>query len=158
MDRRDRVLIRLIAFSMFYGLVFINWVDLFNVAVPAYHLWVLMGYFIPFGVLLAVRGFEDWELALSLGLLASLGNDLGYFVVGDLFFGFHVPLFDWYLHQLGFYGWTVLFTFQGGFFSFPVYSWMMGLAVYARLVVVVLSLRRWWGVVEPVDPSVHGDP
>ena len=142
--RRHLVLIRLIAFAMFYGLVFINWIDLFNVVVPAYHLWVILGYMIPFGVLLAVRGWEDWELAFSLGLLASLGNDLGYFVIGDLFFGFHVALPNWYLNQLGFHGSQVLFTFQGGFFSFGVTSWMMGLAIYARIAVVVLSLRHWW--------------
>lgn len=140
----QQTLVKLVLFAVGYGLFFVNWIDLFNVSVPAYHLWVAAAYLMPFGVLLVVRGLQDWELALSLGLLASLGNDLGYYVVGDAFFGFHVGLVDWYAHQLGIYGNTVLFTFNGGLFSFPVLSWMMGLWIFARIGIVALVLRRWW--------------
>ncbi|MDG6913520.1 MAG: hypothetical protein JRN35_10645 [Nitrososphaerota archaeon] len=142
-------LLKLITFAAFYGIIFVNWIDLFNggayiYVVPAYHLWVILAYMIPFVVLLVIRGRKDWELALSLGLLASLGNDLGYFVVGDAYFGFSVNLLDWYAHQFGLYGTTTLFVFNGGFFSFDVPSWLMGAAIYARMAVVILSLRRWW--------------
>ena len=148
-NRRQQTLLKLILFASFYGIVFVNWIDLFNggafiYVVPGYHIWVIIAYLIPFGVLLVTQGLKDWELALSLGLIASLGNDLGYFVVGDAFFGFHVNLLDWYARQLGFYGTTTLFVFNGGLFSFGVPSWLMGAAIYARMAVVLLSLRRWW--------------
>ena len=146
---RQITLLKLVVFAAFYGIVFVNWIDLFNGGayidiVPGYHIWVIIAYLIPFGLLLVVQGRKDWELALSLGLLASLGNDLGYFVVGDAFFGFHVGLLDWYAHQFGLYGSTTLFVFNGGFFSFNVPSWLMGAAIYGRIVVVALSLRHWW--------------
>jgi len=148
-NQKQLTLLKLVVFAAFYGIVFVNWIDLFNGGayinvVPGYHLWVVMAYMIPFGVLLVIQGRKDWELALSLGLLASLGNDLAYFVVGNAFFGFNVNLLDWYAHQFGFYGNTILFTFNGGFFSFGVPSWLMGASIYARIAVVMLSLRQWW--------------
>jgi hypothetical protein len=146
---KQLTLLKLTVFASFYGIIFVNWIDLFDggayiYVVPAYHIWVIIAYMIPFGILLVIRGRKDWELALSLGLLASLGNDLGYFVVGDAYFGFHVNLLDWYAHQFGLYGNTILFTFNGGFFSFGVPSWLMGASIYARMAVVALSLRHWW--------------
>lgn len=148
-NRRQLTLIEMIVFATFYGMVFVNWIDLFNggayiYVVPAYHIWVIIAYLIPFGLLLVIQGRKDWELALSLGLIASLGNDLGYFVIGDAFFGFQVNLLDWYAHQFGLYGGTILFTFNGGAFSFGVPSWLMGAAIYGRIAIVVLSLRHWW--------------
>ncbi len=148
-NQRQMTLLKLVVFAAFYGIVFVNWIDLFNGGkyidiVPGYHIWVIIAYMIPFGLLLVLQGRKDWELALSLGLLASLGNDLGYFVVGDAFFGFQVNLVDWYAHQFGLYGNTTLFVFNGGFFSFAVPSWLMGAAIYSRIAVVLLSLRRWW--------------
>jgi hypothetical protein len=146
---RQFTLLKLVAFALFYGIVFVNWIDLFNGGkyidiVPGYHIWVIIAYLIPFGLLLVIQGWKDWELALALGLLASLGNDLGYFVVGDAYFGFKVNLLDWYAHQFGFYGNTTLFVFNGGFFSFAVPSWLMGAAIYGRITVVLVSLRHWW--------------
>ena len=148
-DQRQMTLLKLVVFALFYGIVFVNWIDLFNggayiYVVPGYHIWVIIAYLIPFGVLLLVQGQKNWELALALGLIASLGNDLGYFVVGDAYFGFQVNLLDWYAHQFGLYGNTTLFVFNGGFFSFGVPSWLMGAAIYARIGVVLLSLRHWW--------------
>jgi len=148
---RQLVLLKLVVFALFYGIVFVNWIDLFNggayiYVVPGYHVWVIIAYMIPFGVLLVTQGRKDWELALSLGLLASLGNDLGYFVVGNAYFGFHVNLLDWYAHQFGLYGNTTLFVFNGGSFSFNVPSWLMGASIYGRIAVVMLSLRRWWRI------------
>jgi hypothetical protein len=148
-NQRQLTLLKLIVFAAFYGIVFVNWIDLFNggayiFVVPGYHIWVVMAYLIPFGLLLVIQGRKDWELALSLGLIASLGNDLAYFVVGDAFFGFRVNLLDWYAHQLGLYGNTILFTFNGGVFSFGVPSWLMGASIYGRVAVVLFSLRHWW--------------
>ena len=148
-NQRQMTLLKLVVFAAFYGIVFVNWIDLFNggayiYVVPGYHIWVILAYMIPFAVLILLQGWKDWELALSLGLIASLGNDLAYFVVGDAYFGFHVGLLDWYAHQFGLYGTTTLFVFNGGFFSFDVPSWLMGVAIFGRIAVVVLSLRHWW--------------
>ena len=148
-NKKQMTLLKLVVFAAVYGIAFVNWVDLFNggayiYVVPGYHIWVIIAYLIPFGLLLVMQGLKDWELALSLGLIASLGNDLGYFVIGNAFFGFHVDLIDWYAHQFGLYGTTPLFVFNGGFFSFIVPSWLMGAAIYGRIGVVALSLRSWW--------------
>lgn len=143
-DTRQLTLLKLILFSAFYGLVLINWVDLYGTAAPAYHVWLVLTYMAPFGVLIVFQGFKDWQLALSLGLLVSLMNDVGYYFVGDLLFGFHQPLLPWVSGQLGFQGGTLLFNFQGGFFTIPVTSALMGLSIYARIVVVALVLHHWW--------------
>lgn len=137
-------LIKLIAFAMFYGFVNINWIDLYYNQVPGYHVWLILTYMAPFGVLLVFQGFKDWQLALSLGLLVSLMNDLGYYFSGDLLFGFHVDLVNWLAGQLGLLGTKTLFTFQAGLFTFPVSSYLMGFSIYARVVVVFTVLYHWW--------------
>ena len=131
-------------FAIFYGFVNINWIDLFATSAPGYHIWLILTYMAPFGVLLVFQGLRDWQLALSLGLLVSLLNDVGYYFTGDLLFGFHVPLVPWLAGQLGFLGNTVLFVFQGGLFTFPVTSTLMGLSIYSRIAVVMAVLFHWW--------------
>ena len=143
-DPRQLTLLKLILFSAFYGLILINWVDLYGTSAPAYHVWLVLTYMAPFGVLIVFQGFKDWQLALSLGLLVSLMNDVGYFFVGDLLFGFHEALVPWVEGQLGFQGSQLLFNFQGGFFTIPVTSTLMGITIYARVVVVALILYHWW--------------
>ena len=143
-NARQLTLLKLILFSAFYGLVLINWIDLYGSQAPGYHIWVLMIMMAPFGVVLVFQGFKDWQLALSLGLLVSLLNDLGYYFVGDLLFNFHVALVPWLGNQLGFRGDLVLFTFEGGFFSFPVTSILMGASIYGRIAVVATVLYHWW--------------
>jgi uncharacterized membrane protein HdeD (DUF308 family) len=143
-DPRQLTLLKLILFSAFYGLVLVNWIDLFATSAPAYHIWLILTYMAPFGVLIVFQGLKDWQLALSLGLLVSLMNDLGYYFVGDLLFGFHKALIPWVEGQLGFYGSQLLFTFQGGAFTIPVTSTLMGISIYARIAVVALILYHWW--------------
>ena len=143
-NKRQLTLLKLILFSAFYGLILINWVDLFQNFVPAYHVWLILTYMAPFGVLIVFQGFKDWQLALSLGLLVSLMNDVGYLFVGDLIFGLGKPLLPWVEGQLGFTGNAVLFPFEGAGFSFPVTSWLMGASIYARIVVVAAVLYHWW--------------
>ncbi|MCL4540241.1 MAG: hypothetical protein M1378_11710 [Bacteroidetes bacterium] len=70
-------------------------------------------------------------------------NDLDYYITGNLFFGFHVNLIAWLSSQLGFEGSKVLFNFEGGFFTIPVTSYLMGFTVYARFVVAALVLYQW---------------
>jgi uncharacterized membrane protein HdeD (DUF308 family) len=141
---KQLTLVKLVVFALVYGFVNINWIDLYYNQVPAYHIWLILTYMAPFGVLLVFQGFKDWQLALSLGLLVSLVNDLGYYFSGDLLFGFHVPLVAWLSGQLGFQGSTLLFTFQGGLFTIPVTSYLMGASIYSRMAVVVAILYHWW--------------
>lgn len=141
---KQLVLVKLVVFALFYGFVNINWIDLYYNQVPAYHIWLILTYMAPFGVLLVFQGFKNWQLALSLGLLVSLVNDLGYYFSGDLFFGFHVQLVPWLAGQLGFEGSKVLFTFQGGLFEISVTSYLMAASVYGRIAVVVAVLYHWW--------------
>ncbi|MCI4323941.1 MAG: hypothetical protein L3K03_08015 [Thermoplasmata archaeon] len=144
-DPRQFVLLKLILFSSFYGLILINWIDLpGKTVVPGYGIWLLLTYMAPFGVLLVFQGWDAWPLAASLGLLVSLNNDLGYFFVGNLIFGYHVALGPWIAGQLGFQGSAIVTTFQGGSFSLPVASWMMGASIYLRIAVVGGILYYWW--------------
>lgn len=143
-DPRQLTLLKLVLFSAFYGLVLINWLDLYGTSAPAYHVWLILTYMAPFGVLIVFQGLKDWQLALSLGLLVSLMNDVGYFFIGDLLFGFHRALLPWIEGQLGFQGLQVLFEFQGGAFTIPVTSVLMGLTIYVRIAVVSLILYHWW--------------
>jgi len=141
---KQLTLVKLVVFALVYGFVNVNWIDLYYNQVPAYHIWLILTYMAPFGVLLVFQGFKDWQLAFSLGLLVSLMNDLGYYFSGDLFFGFHVQLIPWLEGQLGFEGGKLLFVFQGGLFTIPVTSYLMGASVYGRVAVVVLVLYHWW--------------
>lgn len=143
-NRRQLTLLKLILFSAFYGLILINWVDLYGTSAPAYHIWLVLTYMAPFGVLIVFQGFKDWQLAASLGLLVSLTNDVGYYFVGDLLFNFHVALVPWLAGQLGFLGNQVLFYFQGGLFAIPVTSLLMGATIYGRMLVVSVVLYHWW--------------
>ncbi|HMD79123.1 MAG TPA: hypothetical protein VKF39_03970 [Nitrososphaerales archaeon] len=143
-NQRQVTILKLVLFAAFYGLVLINWLDLYGTSAPAYHIWLVLTYMAPFGVLIVFQGFKDWQLALSLGLLVSLMNDVGYFFVGDLLFGFHRALLPWIEGQLGFLGFQVLFEFQGGLFTIPVTSVLMGLTIYGRIAVVSMVLYHWW--------------
>jgi len=142
--KKQLTLVKLVVFALFYGFVNVNWIDLYYNRVPAYHIWLILTYMAPFGVLLVFRGFKDWQLALSLGLLVSLVNDLGYYISGDLLFGFHKALIPWLEGQLGFQGNNFLFTFQGGLFTIRVTSYLMGASVYLRIAVVIAILYQWW--------------
>ncbi len=161
-DPRQFVLLKLILFSAFYGLILINWIDLFGKSVPAYGIWLILTYMAPFGVLVVFEGWESWPLATSLGLLVSLMNDVGYYFVGNLLFGFHQPLGPWISGQLGLLGSQVVTIFEGGSFTFDVTSWMMGLSIYLRAAVVGVILYYWWQhpgeIIARTGPSAPGSP
>jgi hypothetical protein len=143
-DPRQFEILKLLLFSAFYGLVLINWIDLYSKSVPSYGVWLVLSYVAPFGVLLVFEGIEAWPLAVSLGVLVSLMNDLGYFFMGDLIFGFHEALLPWVAGQLGFEGTKVVTVFLAGNVRLDITSWMMGASIYARAAVVALVLRHWW--------------
>ena len=153
-NTRQLTLLKLMLFSAFYGLVLVNWIDLYGSQAPGYHVWVILIMMSPFGVVLVFQGLKDWQLAISLGLLVSLMNDLGYYFIGDLLFNFHVSLVPWLGNQLGLRGTETLFTFQGGFFSFPVTSILMGASIYGRLAVVSVVLYHWWTRPSRFKPAV----
>jgi uncharacterized membrane protein HdeD (DUF308 family) len=160
-DPRQIVLLELVLFSLLYGLVLINWIDLFGKSVPGYGIWLILTYFAPFWMMLIYEGFSEWPLALSLGLLVSLANDLGYFFVGNLLFGFHQNLAPWIEGQLGLLGTQLVTIFDAGFATIPVDSWLMGLTIYARAALVVAGLYYWWrhpGRIVARLPSDRSDP
>jgi uncharacterized membrane protein HdeD (DUF308 family) len=144
--KAEQTLVKLVLFALVYGFLNVNWIDLYYNRVPGYHIWLVLTYLAPFGVLIVFQGLKDWQLALSLGLLVSLCNDVGYFFTGDLLFGFHVDLVTWLEGQLGFLGNKVLFDFQGVAFDFPVTSILMGLSIYARVAAVAALLYQWYRV------------
>ena len=135
---------KLLIYSSIYGLILINYIDLITPGAPAYHLWLIFMYFAPFIPILFLLGFDDWELVLSLGLLASLMNDLFYYPIGRLLLGRQVDLLEWYKFQLGLEWCTPSWTFQGGIFTFQVTSILMGLSIYLRILIIVLLSWRWW--------------
>jgi uncharacterized membrane protein HdeD (DUF308 family) len=157
-DPRQVVLLKVVLFSLLYGLVLINWIDLFGKSVPAYGVWLILTYFAPFWMMLVYEGYSEWPLAVTLGLLVSLANDVGYFFVGNLLFGFNVNLGPWIEGQLGLQGSTIVTTFQGGPFVIPVSSLLMGVSIYARVIVVSLGLYYWWTHPSRIVAHLSGGP
>jgi len=143
---KKELLIKLMVYSVIYGLFSINFIDLVikGQHIAGYHIWLTFAYFAPFIPLLLLFGFKDWELVAGLGFMASLMNDLFYYPVGNALLNSSVNLFDWYSFQLGFKGFTVWWNFNGGFFIVPVTSLLMALSIYVRVGLVVALIYRWW--------------
>jgi len=98
------VRLKLLLFSAFYGLIPINWIDLSGKSVPAYGVWWILTYLAPFVALMVFEGWRSWPLAVSLGRLVSLMNDVGCLIIGSMIFGFHQSLGPWIAGQLGLLG------------------------------------------------------
>lgn len=143
---RSELLVKLLAYSSLYGLIHVNYIDLVTPgsSIPGYHLWLIALYFAPFVPILLILGFDDWELLVSMGLTASLMNDLFYYPIGMLLFGRTVDLLDWYMFQLGFKGFEVRWSANLGFTLIPVSSILMASTIYVRIVLITLILRKWW--------------
>ena len=136
---------KLTLFSILYGLILINWIDLFNPSsrMPAYDLWLISMYFAPYVLVVIYQGLGSWYFALALGLITSLMNDLFYYPIGDLLFGFHENLIQWYQSQLGFDGSRTVLHFYAGFSGVPISSTLMGAFIYTRIAIVLLIFRHW---------------
>jgi hypothetical protein len=151
---RRELYAKLVVISVVYGLFWVNPVDLTSALheMPYYHLWLIALYFAPAYGLFALYGTRDWELYLAIGLLASLMNDLFFYPVGELM---HIVsginLLAWYKLQLGLDGWAVDFYFKGGLFTFPVWSWLMGLSIYLRIITVILLSELWLRKHQPLS-------
>jgi hypothetical protein len=142
---KTELMLKLLFYSFIYGTIFINWIDLFagSNRIPGYHLWLTAMYFLPFFVVLTLRGLEDWELTLSFGLFTSLMNDLLYYVAGQYLFGIHANLAEWYRCQLlPVCDKDIYFDFL--FFKVKPYPYLMPLSIYARAVITYLLLYKWW--------------
>jgi hypothetical protein len=81
---------------------------------------------------------------MSLGILSSLMNDLFYAPIGNIIGWTNYNLIEWYKWQLGLYGLNVKWYFDGGIFTIPVSSILMGLSIYTRIVIAYLILLKWW--------------
>jgi len=92
---------------------------------------------------LLVIGLRSWKLALAMGLLVTLLNDLTYAPMGNLLFNQGRDLLSWYSNQLGLAGWDYRFIADFGLFRVPAWSWLMGLSIYVRIALVVLLLWSW---------------
>ncbi|MCS7096328.1 MAG: hypothetical protein RMK50_04640 [Nitrososphaerota archaeon] len=135
---------KLFIFSVIYGLFYINYIDLVvpGSAVPGYHAWLGVTYFISFIPVILIWGVREWKLVLCLGLTASLMNDLFYYPVSLLLFGRAPCLYDWYMFQLGLKGFTRAWTFNAGFITFPITSLLMGASIYLRIALITaLALK-----------------
>lgn len=143
---RRELLLKLLLYSSIYGLVHVNYIDLVTPgsSVPGYHLWLICLYFAPFVPVCLILGFDDWELLVSMGLVASLMNDLFYFPVGNMLLGRSYDLVDAYAFQLGLQGLRVRWYANLGFALVPVSSLLMATTIYLRAAAVVLLLRKWW--------------
>lgn len=141
---RRELVVKLILYSLVFGALHVNYIDLVvpGSSAPGYHLWLVIHYFVPFITVVLVLGAQCWDVALALGLLASLMNDLLYFPVGNLLLGRNYDLLDCYAFQFGLRDGEVRWTFNGGFFMIPVSSWLMAFTIYARIAVVTLLVRR----------------
>jgi hypothetical protein len=151
---RRELYAKLVVISVVYGLFWINPVDA-SVPLhelPYYHLWLIALYFAPAYGLLALYGTRDWELYFAIGLLTSLMNDLFYYPI-NMLMGLrgHVDLLAWYKLQLGLDGWAVDFWFKGGIITFPVWSWLMGLSIYLRIITVILLSEYWLRKHQPLS-------
>ena len=131
-----------VIFAFLYGFIFLNYIDLITPGgiTGGYHLWLSIMYFFPFAVLV-ITFPKNWALVVGLGLLSSLMNDVFYGLVG-YFMGAQINLGQYYNLWL-IPSDAILFQLNLGFATIPVYSWMMALSIYARIVIVIFLLRRW---------------
>ncbi len=140
------LLIKLIAYSIAYGLLAVNYIDLVvpGARIPGYHLWLMAMYIAPFATILLIYGIRCWGLAVALGLLASLMNDLFYYPVGILFFRMKVDLVEWYKFQLGLKGWERHWDMNMGLIMVPIHSITLAASIYVRAIIVIVIIIKWW--------------
>jgi hypothetical protein len=128
-----------IVFSVVYGLVFINWIDIVYSGY-GYHIWLTVMYFVPFAAL-SIFFPRNWQLTIGLGLIASLMNDV-FYELAKYAIGIPTDLNRYYSLWL-IPGNEALFKLNLGFTLIQVYSWMMALSIYGRILIVYFLMRAW---------------
>ncbi len=129
-------------FSILYGLIFINYIDIIicGSAYHAYHLWLGIMYFFPF-IALSIFFRRNWQLTIGLGIIASLMNDVFYGIASNIM-GRPLDLTRYYTLWL-IPSNATLFQLNLGFTIIPVFSWMMAISIYARIIAVYFLIRAW---------------
>jgi hypothetical protein len=131
----------LVVFAVLYGLVFINYIDIASSGLNyGYHLWLVLMYFLPF-VGFSMLNLKNWQLTIGLGLIASLMNDVFYWLAK---YAIGIPTdLSHYYHLWLIPSNTYLFNLNLGFTVITVTSWMMALSIYLRIAVVAGLLWNW---------------
>lgn len=138
-DQRAKINSKLAAYSILYGLVLINYIDIMSSGGYAYHLWLIAMCFAPF-VILSLVDPKDWRLTVSLGFISSLMN--------DMFYGPAVYLAGKSIDLIWYYKlWLIphsetLFDLDFGILRIPVFSWMMALSIYTRIILVYMLRKK----------------
>lgn len=143
-NNRGRVLLALFLYSIFYGALIVNLVDLRLPLGGWFHVFLIVLYFCPSFAVLIVLGFRSWGLALALGLLVSLMNDLFYAPMANILSVSSYDLARWYARQLGLLGFEEAWVFQAGLLSFRTTSIIIGLSVYIRIIAILILIIEWW--------------
>ena len=135
----------LFLFSILYGLLVINFVDLLvsPKIMNAYHLWPQSMYLIPYIPLMIVGGVKLIPLCVTSAIMTSLMNDLLYAPVGILLLNRKYDLVDWYLFQLGFRGFEVRWFMFYGVIEVPVSSLGLGISIYLRILITALLISMY---------------
>jgi hypothetical protein len=103
-------------------------------------MWLVVMYFLPF-VGFSIISLKNWSLTVGAGLTASLMN--------DVFYGFSKYLIGIPYDLTRYYSlWlipqnTLLFNLNLGFTVLPVYSWLMALSIYSRIIITVVLFWSW---------------
>ena len=137
--------ILLLLFSILYGLLVINYVDLLVSPriMRAYHIWLQSMYVVPYIPLVIAEGVKLIPLCVTLAIITSLMNDLLYAPVGILLLNRKYDLVDWYLYQLGFRGFEVRWFMDYGVAEVPVSSLGLGISIYLRILIAVLLISKY---------------
>lgn len=145
MNPLNSKLILLFLFSIIYGLLVINYVDLLvNPSImKGYHLWLQSMYLIPYIPLVIAGGVKLILLCVTLAIITSLMNDLFYAPVGILLLNRKYDLVDWYLFQLGFKGSEVRWFMDYGVIEVPVSSLELGISIYLRIIITFLLIAKY---------------
>jgi hypothetical protein len=129
-----------VVLSIIYGLIFINYIDI-AYSGDGYHLWLIAMYFFPFFAFSIFHFRRNFRLTLSLGLIASLMNDLFFGPIKYLL-GLRSDLLSYFTLWL-IPSNHVLFNLNLGFATVQIYSWMMAFSIYGRIALVCIMLRVW---------------
>jgi hypothetical protein len=97
-------------------------------------------YFFPFATI-SMLFPRNLQLTVGLGLVVSLMNDVFYGIVVNVM-GLHLDLV-WYYNRWLLPGNALLFQLNLGFAVIPVFSWMIALSIYVRIIAVYFLLRIW---------------